>query len=663
LERNSSLKIDSEMAERENRNSSLPLEVDAEWFDPEANTILPNDLLIMMEEYKNDMFIIDMRPREWFDNEKMETDVLTLNIEQYTLLTCHNPSDFTMLLCLPTRSKFHSLASVRFIILLDFAFDPRDAQQLETWSTTLQHLKQILPSNCQSALLKVLVGGWLNFGKLFPDQVMHVSQDAYDDDYEDEYGDQFFEEDEHVDTENDENYYVEEDDDDDSNDQSRNDNGRNNNVANNRYYNYGYDDDSDSDAPHNSPPISRRGRTEHSSARGRPRGASFRGRTRGSSSPTPRRISTSSCIHNRYRNSFFRTCVLLPSKTVAPLRGRRSIFPGLVNYRGSCSVNSVISCLYASVELRNYIVHHWSRSAPFDFKLLREFCKLIYEMRDRSVINVIPNDSLIVLGTFGWPHVKRVEGVYHTLLLRLHKDFERVPFIYISQGLVLNSSSDARGKITTIIEQLFLVSLTEEFSYFNRTTYTCCGMVEVGSTNFSVLLNLCFSQFGSVQSLEVRIAYVHSANFLECFRNNPYNHHNHTVACPRCKTSVLAVVETRFSWLPTYLVVNVDFYPRRASFPMYLEDPLHIPLDENGVERTVSYKLYAVVECIKKQEIVHYVSVCRDSQTGDWFYLDGHEIQEVTCDYQLVRIDKRDIKNRAYCFMKNATQMPDLDQL
>ncbi|OUC41658.1 hypothetical protein D917_10761, partial [Trichinella nativa] len=87
-------------------------------------------------------------------------------------------------------------------------------------------------------------------------------------------------------------------------------------------------------------------------------------------------------------------CVLLPSKTVAPLRGRRSIFPGLVNYRGSCSVNSVISCLYASVELRNYIVHHWSRSAPFDFKLLREFCKLIYEMRDRSVINVIPNDSL-----------------------------------------------------------------------------------------------------------------------------------------------------------------------------------------------------------------------------------------------------------------------------
>ncbi|OUC48059.1 hypothetical protein D917_06458 [Trichinella nativa] len=550
------------MAERENRNSSLPLEVDAEWFDPEANTILPNDLLIMMEEYKNDMFIIDMRPREWFDNEKMETDFTDFNFFS------HNPSDFTMLLCLPTRSKFHSLASVRFIILLDFAFDLRDAQQLETWSTTLQHLKQILPSNCQSALLKVLVGGWLNFGKLFPDQVMHVSQDAataYDD---------------------------------------RNDNGRNNNVANNRYYNYGYDDDdSDSDAPHNSPPISRRGRTEHSSARGRPRGASFRGRTRGSSSPTPR-IMTSSCIHNRYRNSFFRTynayCChqkqWLLSRDDDPL-----YFPGLVNYRGSCSVNSVISCLYASVELRNYIVHHWSRiSAPFDFKLLREFCKLIYEMRDRSVINVIPNDSLTTTRMFlTWPRKKRVEGVYQILLLRLHKDFER-------QGLVLNSSSSARGKITTIIEQLFAVSLTEE-------------------------------------SLEVRIAYVHSANFLELFRNNPYNHHNHTVACPRCKTSVLAVVETRFSWLPTYLVVNVDSHPRRASFRICLEDPLHIPLDENGVERTVSYKLYAVVECIRENSITHYVSVCRDSQTGDWFYLDGHEIQEVTCDYIPVRIDKRDM--------------------
>ncbi|KRY11693.1 Ubiquitin carboxyl-terminal hydrolase 18, partial [Trichinella patagoniensis] len=619
LERNSSLKIDSEMAERENRNSSLPLEVDAERFDPEANTILPNDLLIMMEEYKNDMFIIDIRPREWFDNEQMKTDVLMLNIEQYTLLTCHNPSDFTMLLCLPTRSKFHSLASVRFIILLDFAFDPRDAQQIETWSSTLQHLKQILPSNCQSALLKVLVGGWLNFGKLFPDQVMHVRQDdvtAYDDDdEEDEYEDHFYEENEDDNTENDENHYVEEEEDhDDSDDQNRNDNRRYNNVANTRYNNYAIDDDdSDNDAPHNSPLILRRGRTERSSSRGRPRGVSFRGRSRGSSSPMPRRIRTLSCIHHRYRNSFYRTCALLPSKTVAPLRGRRSIFPGLVNYKGSCSVNSVISCLYASVEFRNYIVHHWSRSLSFDFKLLREFCKLIYEMRDRSVINIIPDDSLIVIGTLPcWPRVKRVEGVYQVLLHRLHDDFER-------QGLVLNSSSDARGEITTIIEQLFM------FSIFERTTYTCCGMVEVGSPMFTILLNLCFFRSGSAQTLE---------DSLERFRNSPSIHHNHGVACPRCKTSVPAVVETRFSSLPPYLVINVDSYLCNVSFPMHLEDPLHIPLDENGVERTVSYKLYAVVECIKKQEIVHYVSVCRDSQTGDWFYLDGHEIKEVACDYQ-----------------------------
>ncbi|KAL1245865.1 Ubiquitin carboxyl-terminal hydrolase [Trichinella spiralis] len=617
LERNQSLlKIDSEMAERENRNSSLPLEVDTEWFDPEANTILPNDLLIMMEEYKNDMLIIDIRPREWFDNEQMKTDVLTLNIEQYTLLTCHNPSDFTMLLCFPTRSKFHSLASVRFIILLDFAFDLRDAQQIETWGSTLQHLKQILPSNCQSALLKVLIGGWLNFRKLFPDQVMHVRQDAataYDEFWEDE--DEYdFSEDEDDDTENDENVYVEEDDDDDdSDDQSRNDNRRNNNVANNRYNNYGDDDDdSDSDAPHNTPLILRRGRTEHSLSRGRPRGASLRGRSRDSPSPVPR-IMTLSCTHRRCRNSFYRTCVVLPPKTVVPLEGRRSIFPGLVNYKASCSMNSVISCLYASVEFRNYIVHHWSRiSVSVDFKFLREFCKLIYEMRDRSIINIIPADLLTTTRMFlTWPRKKRAEEVYQILLRRLHEDFER-------EGLVLNSSSSARGEMTTIIEQLFA------YSVFERTTFTCCGMVEVGSPTFNILLNILFSQFGSVQTLE---------DSLELFRNSPFLHHCHGVACPRCKTSVFSVVETRFSSLPTYLVINVDSHQRNVSLRICLEDPLHIPLDENGVERTVSYKLYAMVECIRENSITHYVSVCRDSQTGDWFYLDGHEIKEVACDY------------------------------
>ncbi|KRX14584.1 hypothetical protein T07_2868, partial [Trichinella nelsoni] len=633
LERSqSSLKIDSEMAGRKNRYISLPVDVHAEWFNSGANTILPHHLLIMMEKYKNNMLIIDVRPRNWFDNEQMKTDVLMLNIEQYTLLTCHDHSDFTMLLDFQTRSKFHSLSLIRFIILLDFAFDPRDAQQLETWGSTLQHLKEILPSNCHSAVFKVLIGGWINFGKLFPDQVVHVREDAataYDDDEEDEDVDDFSEEDEHDNIENDENDYVEEeeeeeedDDDDDSDNQSRNDNRRNNNVANNRYNNYGDGyDDSDSDAPHNEPLILRRGQTEHASSRGRPRGASLRGQFRRFSSPIPRIMRTLSCTHRRCRNSFYRTCVVLP-KTVALYRGRRSIFPGLVNYNAGCAANSVISCLYASVEFRNYIVDYWPIiSMSSDLKLFREFCKLIYEMRDRSVINIIPDDLLTTISVCAsWHSTTRAEVVYQSLLRCLHEDFKRVPFIYISQALVLHSSSRSRGEMTTIIEKMFSYSVSE------RTTYTCCGVVEVGSHTFNILLNIFFSQSTStsVQTLE---------KFLEQFRNRPFIYSCHGIVCSRCKTSEFAVVESRFSSLPTYLVINVDLTICNVSLSVHLEDPLHIPLDENGVERTVSYKLYAMVECIRKNGISHYVSVCRDSQTGDWFYLDGHKIKEVTCDY------------------------------
>ncbi|KRZ74465.1 Ubiquitin carboxyl-terminal hydrolase 4 [Trichinella papuae] len=638
------------MAERESGNSPQQELVVAEWLNPETNTIYPDDLVIMMRQYRNNMLIIDVRHRTWFHNEQIRTDVLMLNIEQYTLLRCHNPSDFTMLLSLVTRSQLDSLTSLQFIALIDAAFDLRDAQQIETWCSILHHLKQILPPNCQSALLKVLVGGWVHFEILFPDMVrsamrarirtrgeiddQYAAHDDDDDDDDDDIDDDIDDDDD--DDDDDENYENDENDEnyDDGDDLESDDdydyhNRNNSRRSNNRYDHYDDDYDSDSDDPYNPGPNLRRG--VYADQRmamprflmhrpfpaanfplRRIRDSSSRGRSR---SPLP-------CWCLR---SALRTCLLPPPEAKSPVMARRCIFPGLINEQESCFINSIIFCLYSTVELRNYIVHHWDRLASFDHEIMREFCKLIYEMRDRSIISITPKSFLTAFSHRYWmvndSHLRTAYEAYTCLLSSLHEGFQQ-------QGLVLNSSSGARKGMTTIIKELFDCEIVQ------RTIYQCCGAVEVGSPQPYDSLTIDVPQLTNVYTLE---------NCLKIFLNTLFSDGGSgSVTCPRCNQSKAHLIcQARISSLPHILVIRLFLNRYRTSVvhpyensSISIEDPLYVPLDENGVERTVSYKLYAMVEYIREGSSRHYVSVCRDSQTGDWFYLDGHEFREINREYK-----------------------------